>query len=97
MKVGCAIGGEGACGWGATRRRPRFRGAPLIRQVYDTVRQVFDDIVIVSSVEAIEGEAVRCLVDEAEGEDITIPSSPLLTTSPYTGVPASHPFWAPGP
>lgn len=102
---------------GRDKATAEYRGAPLIRQVFETVRQVFEDIVIISSVhKTIEGvdapvirdlipvqspmvgiatalihsalprvfvvacdmpllcvEAIRCLVDEAEGEDITIP------------------------
>lgn len=118
METGCAIlAGGRSVRMGRDKATTEFRGAPLIRQVFNTVRQVFEDIVIISSVhDAIEGveapvirdllpvqspmvgiatalihsalprvfvvacdmpllcvEAIRCLVDEAEGEDITIP------------------------
>ncbi|NLT21534.1 MAG: molybdenum cofactor guanylyltransferase [Syntrophorhabdus sp.] len=118
MEIGCAIlAGGRSVRMGRDKATAEFRGGPLIRQVFDTVRQVFDDIIIISSIhETIEGieapvirdvlpvqspmvgiatalvhssrprvfvvacdmpllcvEAIRCLVDEAEGEDITIP------------------------
>jgi molybdopterin-guanine dinucleotide biosynthesis protein A len=118
MEIGCAIlAGGRSMRMGRDKATVEFRGGPLIRQVFDTVRQVFDDIIIISSVhKAIEGveapvirdllpvqspmvgiatalihsarprvfvvacdmplicvEAIRCLVDEAQGEDVTIP------------------------
>lgn len=118
MEIACAIlAGGRSVRMGRDKATTEFRGSPLVKEVFDRVRHVFDDIVVVSSLhDAIEGveapvvrdflpvqspmvgiatallhsvkprvfvvacdmpllsvEAMRCLVDEAQGEDITIP------------------------
>lgn len=118
MNCGCAIlAGGRSVRMGRDKATAQFHGAPLVKEVYDRVREVFDDIMVVSSVHgAIEGvdaplvkdilpiqspvvgiatalihsvrprvfvvacdmpflsvEAIRCIIAEARGEDITIP------------------------